>query len=143
MVKDDIPEIPFSGVIYGEIIYWGTLLGSVITVVGSVIAFLIAQNNVMDPSYVFGAIWEGKTNAQIWKGGIGAIPNGHWYLPGLPKGDALTMFGLALGVFTVIPGMFASAIVLMKRKQFLYGILAAIGGAIVTVSMLGLITMPS
>jgi hypothetical protein len=142
MTEDLKPEPKLSAIIYGDTIYWGTLLGSLITIIGSIIAFMW-QTNVMDPGYVFTAIWEGKTNAEIWKGGIGSLPNGHWYLRSLASGDALAMFGLALGVFVVIPGMFGSALFLMlKEKMVLFGILGIIGGFITLFSFLGLFTIP-
>ena len=141
MAEETRPKIPLSGIVYGEIIYWGTIIGSVIVIVGCVIAFL-GKSNVMDPAYVFSAIWEGKTNAEIWKGGFGSLPKGHWYLPRLKSGDAFTMLGMAIAVFTVIPGMFGSAIFLIKDKCYLIGVLAIIGGIITLLSFLGLFTVP-
>lgn len=137
------PKPPISGIVYGETIYWGTVLGSIIAIIGSTIAFIYIGNNVMDPGIVFTGIWEGKNSADIWNAGFGSLPEGHWYLANIAKGDGLTMFGLALGVFAVIPGMFASAFLLLKNKQNLYGILALIGGIITLCSFLGLITVPS
>lgn len=142
MFEETRPKPPLSGLVYGETIYWGTIAGSLIAVIGSIIAFL-RQSNVMDPGYVFTAIWEGKSIAQIWEGGLGYLPNGHWYLSSLSKGDALTMFGLALGVFSVIPGMFGSALLLLKEKKYLFGVLAIIGGFITLFSFLGLFRVPA
>jgi len=143
MTQDVRPEPTLSALIYGETIYWGTILGSLIAIIGSTIAFLW-QTNVMDPGYVFTAIWEGKTNAEIWKGGFGSLPNGHWYLSSLSSGDALAMLGLALGVFVVIPGMFGSALFLMlKEKKYLFGVLGIIGVLITLFSFLGLFTVPA
>ena len=141
MNEETRPKPTVSALIYGETIYWGTILGSLITIVGSVIAFL-SRKNVMDVGYIFTAIWEGKTNAEIWQGGIGSLPNGHWYLSSLSNGDAITMFGLALGVFVVIPAMFGSAICLIKEKKYLFGVLAIIGGLIILLSFLGVFTVP-
>ncbi len=141
MIQDTKPEPTLSALIYGEIIYWGTILGSFIAIIGSIIAFL-RKNNVMDPGYVFSAIWQGKTNAEIWTGGIGSLPKGHWYLHSLSSGDALAMFGLALGVFVVIPGMLGSALFLLKEKKPLFGILGLIGGLIVLCSFLGIFSVP-
>ncbi|MFC1886276.1 hypothetical protein ACFLZM_04400 [Thermodesulfobacteriota bacterium] len=141
MTQDTKPEPTVSAIIYGDTIYWGTIIGSIVTIIGSIIAFLW-QNNIMEPGYVFTAIWDGKTNAEIWKGGMGSLPKGHWYLKSLGSGDALAMFGLALGVFSVIPGMFGSAFFLMKEKKPLFGALAAIGGLIILLSFLGLFSIP-
>ena len=141
MVEETRPKPTLSALVYGETIYWGTIVGSLIAIIGSILAFL-RQTNVMEPGYVFTAIWEGKTNAEIWEGGLGSLPNGHWYLSSLSSGDALTMFGLALGVFVVIPGMFGSALFLLKEKKYLFGVLGIIGVCITLFSCLGLFTVP-
>jgi hypothetical protein len=139
---DTRPPIPMSGIIYGEFVYWITILGSIIAIIGATIAMFGAQN-YLETSYVFSAIWEGKSTVEIWEGAIGAIPNGHWYLPRLSNGDALAMFGLALGVFSVIPGMIGAAIALFKKKETLYGVFATIAVILCITSLLGLIEMPS
>jgi hypothetical protein len=136
------PRVPRAGIVYGEVVYWFTVLGSVIAIVGSTIAMLGADN-FLDPSYVFSAIWQGESTVEIWEGAVGQIPNGHWYLPRLGMGDALAMFGLALGVFAVIPAMIWSAIVLFKERERLFGTLAVVAAMLCIVSCLGLIRMPS
>ena len=136
------PPIAKSGVIYGEFVYWITILGSIIAIVGATIA-MFGATNYLDTSYVFSAIWEGKTTVEIWEGAIGGIPNGHWYLPRLSNGDALAMFGLALGVFSVIPGMIGAAIAMFRKKETLYGAFATVAVILCITSLLGLIRMPS
>lgn len=136
------PRVPRAGVVYGEVVYWFTVLGSVIAIVGSTIAMLGADN-FLDPSYVFSAIWQGESTVEIWEGAVGQIPNGHWYLPRLGMGDALAMFGLGLGVFAVIPAMVWSAIILFKERESLFGALAVVSAMLCVVSCLGLIRMPS
>lgn len=134
------PKPPLSAFVYGEIVYWGTIVGAIIVIIGFVIAFL-TQANVMDPGYVFSAIWEGKTSTEIWQKAAGSLPRGHWYIRELAKGDGLTMFGLALGIFAVIPAMLGSAIFLIKDKYHFFGVLAIIGGIITLLSFLGLFSV--
>lgn len=141
MAEETKPKPPLSGRIYGETVYWGTIIGSVIVIIGSTIAVMV-KNNVIEPSYVFSAIWEGKDTATIWKGAIGALPEGHWYLSKLTTGDGLTMLGLGLAIFVVIPGLFLSAIPLLKKRAYLFGGLAIIAGIISLVAFLGLISLP-
>ena len=135
------PTPPQAGRIYGEIVYWGTVAGSVIAIIGSTIAVMI-KTNVIEPSYVFSAILEGKDTAAIWKDAVGALPQGHWCLQKLFTGDGLTMFGLSLSIFSVIPGMFLSAILLLKEKELFFGGLAIVAGIISVVAFLGLISLP-
>ncbi len=134
------PEVSFAGRVYGEIIYWGTILGSVISIIGSVITF-VTKNNYIDPAYLISSIWQGKSVKEIWEGATGSLPNGHWYIHHLFTGNGLSMAGLAFGVFVVIPAIFGAAIFLFKEKKPGYGILALIAGAITTASMFGLLSV--
>ncbi len=136
------PEIPLSGIIYGEIVYWLTILGSIIATIGATIA-MFGADNYLDPSYVFSAIWEGQTTVAIWEGTVGSIPGNHWYLRHVGAGDALAMFGLALGVFSVIPGLIASAVAMFKKNQILFGSLALVAAVLCITSCLGLIQVSS
>jgi hypothetical protein len=138
----DRPEVPISGVIYGEVVYWMTILGSVVAIIGATIAMLGATNYV-DPSHVFSAVWEGKATSQIWIEGIGHEPRGHWYLSRLNMGDALAMFGLAFGVFSVIPALIGSAAAMFRKREVLFGVLAVIAALLCITAFLGLIEMPS
>jgi hypothetical protein len=136
------PKVPRAGVAYGEIVYWCTILGSIVSIVGATIAVLGADN-YMDPSYVFSGIWKGESTVAIWEGAVGRIPNGHWYLPRLGMGDALAMLGLVIGVFAVVPGMICSAFILFKERERVFGTLALIVAILCVVSCLGVIQMPS
>ena len=129
--QDDI-AIAQSGVVYGDIIYWGAIVGAVLTILGSIVTFTTTHNYI-DPNYLLSAILEGRSVAEIWAGaeGVGSLPNGHWYLERLTTGNGLTMAGMALGVFSVIPGLLgASYILIAKEKMPLYGSLALIAALI-------------
>jgi hypothetical protein len=139
-MKEDRPKPPLAGLIYGEIVYWGVLAGSLIVIVGSVLAFL--GDNFVPVSYWVSSIWKGETVYQTWKGATGALPNGHWYLSHLTTGDGLSALGISLGVFSVVPALFLSAAALFKEKEWLYGALAMVGGIVVVIGVLGLAPMP-
>ncbi len=121
------PTVPRAAVAYGDVVYWGTILGSFITILGSVLAF-VTELNFMEPELVLSAIWEGRSVDEIWQDTVGERPDGHWYLEHLHRGDGLTMAGIALGVFVVVPGMLVSAWLLLRQRQRLFagfGLLAS------------------
>lgn len=131
--KDIHPERPephLEGIIYGDIIYWVTIFASVLVLIGSVITF-VTGNDYIDPNYLLSSVWEGKNVDDIWKGAVGAPPDGHWYLSVLTTGNGMTMGGIALGVFSVLPAIVASGIILLRKKEYLFALFAAIA-AIVT-----------
>ena len=82
------------------------------------------------------AIWEGKGVNEIWEGAIGGTPDGHWYLSAISTGDGLTMVGLALGVFSVVPGIVGAGFYLFKEKEPVFGSLAFIAAAIIVFAMI-------
>jgi hypothetical protein len=139
-MSEEKPKPPIAGLIYGEIVYWGVLAGSLIVIVGSVLAFL--GDNFVPVSYWISSIWKGESVYQTWQGAIGALPNGHWYLSRLTTGDGLSAFGISLGVFSVVPALFLSGAALFKEKEWLYGSLAMIGCIVVVIAVLGLVPMP-
>ena len=128
----DEAAIAKSGVVYGDIIYWGTLAGAVLTLIGSILTFT-TPHNYIDPNYLLSSILEGKSVEAIWTGaeGIEQLPNGHWYLDRLTTGNGLTMAGMALGVFSVIPGLLGAGYILaIREKTPLYAMLAFIAALI-------------
>jgi len=143
-MKEVKPKAPLAGLLFGETIYWGVMLGSVLVVIGSVLTFL--GDNYVPVSYWLSAAWNGDHLLEIWKnapGGPGGLPMGHWYLPHLTTGDGLTAFGISLGVFSMAPALFLASLALYKDKETLYGSLALTCGIIVMIGVLGLMPMPS
>lgn len=127
---------PIAGIVYGDLVYWITITATFVVIVGSIITF-VTTNNYIDPSYMLSAIWEGKTVEEIWQGATGAQPNGHWYLPHLTTGNGMTIGGIALGVFSVIPAILSAAVVLFCEKERLFGCLAIIAAIITTLALVG------
>jgi len=138
MEKDQM-KAPLAGVIYGGIVYWGVLAGSLIVIIGSVLAFL--GDNFVPASYWLSTVWKGESVEQIWQGATGSLPMGHWYLSHLTTGDGLTALGISVAVFSVVPALFLSSAVLFKERNWIYGSLACIAGVIVMIGVLGLISV--
>jgi len=141
MSDQDRPTPALSGIVYGDIVYWGTALGAVISIVGTVLAF-VTKSNYLPPGDMITGIWQEKPYNEIWASAVGSAPNGHWYLSHLGTGDGLACLGLSLGAFVVIPAMLASAYFLYKSKDVFFAWLAIAAAGITVVSMLGLLPLP-
>ena len=126
------PVAPKAGIIYGDIIYWGTVIATIVVIIGSVITFVATFENI-HPGYLMTSIWQGKNVEEIWVGAVGAQPDGHWYLDHLSTGNGITAAGIALGVFSVIPGIIGAGIVLFREREWVYGSLALVA-AIITIA---------
>ncbi len=129
------PDIALAGIVYGDIIYWTTIIASVIAAFGLVMTF-VSQAHHIDPSFLLSEIWAGKHVGQIWIDAVGEPPEGHWYLHHITTSNGITMTGIALGVFSVIPALLASAAVLFYERDILYGVLAVIASLITVGAML-------
>jgi len=139
-MAEERPQISLAGRVYGEIIYWGTIAGSIISIIGSIVTF-VTKKNYIDPAYLLSAIWQGKSVKEIWEGAVGSLPHGHWYLHHIFTGNGLAMAGLAFGVFVVAPAIFGAAIFLFKEKKPVFGVLAIIAGIIIIASIMGLLSV--
>ena len=135
------PKPSFSGLTYGFIVYWVTIAGTVVTIIGSVIAF-ISQANFAKTSYWISTVWQGQSTREIWGTLVDSPLAGHWYIHHLATGDGLSAFGISTGIFAVTLAMVGTAIVMFKKKEFVFGILAVIAALITTVSLLALIPLP-
>ena len=131
-------KAPLAGLVYGQIIYWGVMLGSLVVMIGSMVAFL-TRDNYVPVSYWLSSVWKGESPLQLWKGITGSLPMGHWYFAHLTTGDGLSAFGISMAVFSVVPALFLSSAVLFKEGDKLYGSMALVCGIIVLTGVLGLI----
>lgn len=131
-------KAPLAGLVYGQIVYWGVMLGALIVMIGSIVSF-ITRDNFVPVSYWLSEVWKGDSPSQIWQGISGTLPMGHWYFSHLTTGDGLTALGISLSVFSVVPALFISSAVLFKEGDKLYGTLTLICGVIVLTGVLGLI----
>jgi len=138
---EEKPKQSTAGLTYGFIVYWGTIAGSIISAIGTVIVFT-SQHNLMKPSYWITSIWEGKSTRVIWSGIIDSPTVGHWYMQNLSFGDSISAFGISVGVFSVTLAMIVTACVLFKKKSFTFGILALLAALITSVSLLSLLPLP-
>jgi hypothetical protein len=132
---------PLAGRVYGDIVYWGTVTATILTILGSIFSF-VSNNNFLAPSYVLSSIWQQQSVEQIWEGAIGHLPQGHWYIHHLTTGNGITEFGMAFGVFIVIPALIGSGMILFRERSHLFGSLAMTAAIITTISMLGLLPLP-
>jgi hypothetical protein len=136
------PEMPRAQLIYGEIIYWVTIVACLICMVGPAIAVAVPENNVLNPYKLFDAIFEGKTAAQVWDEVGGGFPGGHFYLDReyAVYGDAITQLGLALGCASAFFGLLAAAVAYASEKYWLYVVLALWVATLVFLSLTGLVS---
>jgi len=140
MRAEDFPRMPFAQIAYGRIVYWITILSALICTVGPVVAMANPENNVMNPHYLFRAIFDGKSSEEVWAQVGGGFPGGHFYLDNLDKGDGFTQLGLALGCSVALWALLVAALAYIRQKNLLYAILATWVAALVFLSASGIVS---
>jgi hypothetical protein len=134
-------EVPTTNLIYGEIIYWITVIAAIICMIGPVIAMADVENNVLNPHFLFAAIFEGKDAHTIWEEIGGGFPGGHFNIKNLSKGDGFTQLGLALGCSCACWALLVSAFFFLKEKSYLFVWLSLFTAGMIFFSMTGIINM--
>ncbi len=133
------PQIERVQIVYGEIVYWVTILAAIICMIGPVISMYSVENNVLNPHYLFSAIFEGKNAETIWQEVGGGFPGGHFYLSNFTKGDGFTQFGLALGCSVGLWALIATAITYLREKTYVYVFLSLWVSMLILLSMIGIV----
>jgi hypothetical protein len=146
MSNEERPKMPRAQIIYGEVIYWTTIVAALICMIGPVISIASPENNVLNPYYLFNAIFDGREADDIWReiGGMKIegerIEGGHFYLKHFTYGDGFTQFGLALGCGCALWGLLAAALAYLKEKHYIYVVLAIWVAALIFLSMVGIVS---
>ena len=97
--------IPISGVIYGQTIYWLTIISSLIVLLGTIVSFL-EKNSLLPASYLLQSVIDGRSKTDIF-----------FFLNNLSHGESITMVGIAIGVSSVIPATLFSSYFLWKSRN--------------------------
>ena len=124
--------------IYGEIVYWCTIVASFLVIISTTCAFL-GMHALIDPAYLFSSIWTGKEAAEIWINSTGQLPDAHWYLHQLWNADSLAMLGIILGIYSVVPASFAASAIFFRQGQTYFGVMGLLTGLLILLPCLGLI----
>jgi len=66
MNTEERPKMPRAQIVYGEIVYWVTIVAALICMIGPVIAMSSVDHNVLNPHFLFAKIFEGKSSETVW-----------------------------------------------------------------------------
>jgi hypothetical protein len=62
----DQVKMPVAQIVYGEFVYWVTVLSALVCMVGPVIALASPDGNLLNPHYLFARIFDGESPAGVW-----------------------------------------------------------------------------
>jgi hypothetical protein len=143
MNKNDIPEVPREGIIYGEITYWMLLVGMAISIIGLVIYIVSPSAGFVDKTFLLDYLWQGYESHTIYEelAGVSQIPPWYAAIGMLSKGDMIAMLGVAICGVAATFGIFGMIFQLRRSKQRLFLVFALIIAVVLTLSTLGLVSM--
>ena len=125
--------------IYGQTIYWLTMMSSFLVLLGTIISF-IEKDSPIPSKQLLQAVIDGKDVDQIWEEmGLSPSPDMLFFLANPSAGESITMIGIAIGVSSVVPATFLSAYFLKKSRNPVFAILAILAGLLTCVAITGII----
>jgi hypothetical protein len=140
MSPEEKPTFSPAQIVYGQIVYWVTIVACIICMIGPLIAMASVENNVGNPHFLFASIFEGDDAETVWNKVAGGFPGGHFWAKNMTKGDGFTQFGLALGCSVALWALIAAAFLYMKEKVYLYVVLSLWVAALVFLSASGIVS---
>ncbi len=137
------PDMPRAQIIYGEVIYWLCIIAAAICTIGPIISLWQVDNNVLNPHFVFAALWEGQSADAIWESAGDGFPGGHFFLQNITTGDGFTQFGVALGSIAALPALFMAGLAYLREKprNNLYAIMSLWVMMLIAFSSVGILAM--
>ncbi len=130
--------IPISGLVYGQIIYWLTIVSSLCVLFGTIVSFL-ENDSPLPASYLLSSVIDGKSKSEIWeKSVLGSPPDFFFFLNNFSFGESITMIGIAIGVSSVIPATFFASYFLWKSRNPIFSLLALLASFLTCIGMSGL-----
>jgi len=139
-MEKERPKPPVTGIAYGEFAYWLTIIGMIISIVGT--SIYLTGTGLLDASCTLTHLWRGEDIHKIMEecGTVGEL-SGHWYLGYLSKGDAIAMLGVAICAMAAVVGIWVACALTVKEKDYKYALFALVVGLILILCVTGVIAL--
>ncbi len=132
--------MPKAQIVYGECVYYLTILCCIICIIGPVLAMIAPENNVINPYFLFAEIFEGRNAFEIWsKLAADGVQGGHFYVNYFFTGDGFTQFGLALGCSSAAWSLLVAAAVYATERIYIYAFMAVFVALLIFFSASGML----
>jgi hypothetical protein len=133
------PDVPGPQVVYGTTVYWLCIAAALICTIGLALAIVFPSSNLLDPHYLFYAIWQGNSPEKIWEEMSQRFPGAHFWIGRLGQPDALIQLGLVIGCSCSGVALLAAALAFLREKPLQIGwtLVAALIVIQILLSLLG------
>jgi len=131
-----------SQTIFGDIIYWLTIVAAIFCMVGPVMAFWAMDSNALNPHHLFADMWAGMDPAAIWAQVGGVNGGGNHWVYNMFAGDGIVQLGLIIGCSVAMPAMLAAAFLYVFKEKSVGWAMGALWITIlIAVSVLGIVNI--
>jgi len=135
-----VPGQPKAHRVYGGVIFALSIAASLVSTVGLFLAVAFPERNLLNPHYLFSAIWQGMAPRQVWDA-AGGFPGAHFWLGSLRKADGIVQLGVVLAGSSAGIAFVAAAFAYLgrKRREPGWAILVLLDAAIILFAALGIV----
>jgi len=135
------PKVPLSQLVYGQIVYWLSIIAALICAIGLALSIGFPDDNLLKPQYLFGAIWKGGSDPlAVWREVGGGFPGGNFWINNLNTWDGFMAFGFAIGCSSAGIGLLAAIILFFREKprSYKWALLSAFVASLIFLSAVGI-----
>ena len=140
----ELPEIDKSQLYYGKVVHWITIVSCLISLTCPVFILSFPNRNILNPSLIFNAIFEGKRPAEIWAAaGVPFKPGSFWKLfaGNLFTPDGFAAFALVLGCSVTLWALIPAVWQFHKKKNYFFVFVSLFVMVLIILAMSGLVNM--
>jgi len=136
-------NIPKSQKIFGNTVYWVSIVAAIGGLFAPVLILADPSNNILNPNIIFSAIFGGQSPAEIWGySEAGTFLGGHFYLSYMTKADSWAMMlivvGCAFGLIGLVPAVIYQT---FKEKDRFCAALGMIISLLIFLSIIGVLNI--
>ena len=140
----EIPEIHKGHWYFGCISHWLAISSCLISLLCPVLILMYPQRNVLNPTLIFNAIFEGKRPAEIWEAaGVPFTSGEFWkiFFYNVFTPDGFALFGIVLGCSAALWALVPAVWQFIKKKEYFNIIISLLVMALISLAMSGIVTI--
>ena len=138
------PEIEKSQLYYGKVVHYITIVSCLAALLAPVLILLFPHHNLLNPTLIFNAIFDGKRPAEIWEAaGVPFKSGDFWklFLSSLFTPDGFATLGVVLGCSVTLWALIPAVWQFFKKKEYFYTCVSLFVMALIALAMSGLVNM--
>ena len=139
-----LPEIDKSQLYYGVVAHWITIVSCLVSLIAPVLILLFPHTNLLNPTLIFDAIFDGRKPAEIWEAaGVPFKSGDFWklFFRNIFTPDGFATFGVTLGCSVTLWALVPAVWQFIKKREYFYICVSIFVMALIALAMSGLVNM--